>query len=99
VGPAVDGDGGGTGAGTAGLVPELLFVRLMNGFELFAGELDARDILSGIDPSSLDRVDPLKFGLALFGVGVVRLAKGLFEWKPGMEGGSLVAEETEIRSV
>lgn len=96
MGPAIDSDVEGGNTGTAGFVPD---VRLMNGFELLVGELDARAVVSGIDPSSLERVDPLMVGLALFGAEVARLAKGLFEWKPGVEGGSLAAEETEMRSV
>jgi hypothetical protein len=90
-------DGEGTGAGTADLVPEPAFARFMNGFEL-VGEVDTRAVVSGFEPSSLERVDPLMVGLALFGAEVARLAKGLFEWKPGVGGGSLMAEETETRS-
>jgi len=92
---AVDTDGG---AGTAGLIPEPAFGRFTNGFEL-GGDVDVRTIVSGFEPSSLERVDPLRVGLALFGAEFARLANGLFEWKPGVEGGSLVAEETEMRSV
>jgi len=96
VDPATDRDGEGT---STGFVLEMLFVRFMNGFGLLVGELDARAVVSGIEPSSLERVDPLRVGLALFGAEVARLAKGLFEWKPGVEGGSLAADETEMRSV
>ena len=96
VGP--DRDGEGTGAGTVDLVPEPPFARFMNGFEL-VGEVDTRAVISGFEPSSLERVDPLIVGLTLFGAEVARLAKGLFEWKPGVGGGSLIAEETETRSV
>lgn len=101
VDPAMDGDGEGIGAGMAGFVLEMLFVRFMNGFGFLVGELDARVVVSGIEPSSLERVDPLRVGLALFGAEVARLAKGLFEWKPGVDGGSLAADETEteMRSV
>lgn len=98
VGPVVDRGGEETGAGTAGLVPGPPFARFTNGFEL-VGEVDARAVMSGFEPSSLERVDPLMVGLALFGAELPRLAKGFFEWKPGVGGGSLVAEETETRSV
>jgi hypothetical protein len=99
VDPWIDRDGEGTDAGMVGFVLELLFARFMNGFGLLVGELEARAVVSGIDPSSLERVNPLRVGLALFGAEVARLAKGLFEWKPGVGGGSLAADETEMRSV
>ena len=99
VDPAMDRDGEGTGTGMAGFVLEMLFVRFMNGFGFLVGEVDARVVVSGIEPSSLERVDPLRVGLALLGAEVARLAKGLFELKPGVDGGSLVADETETRSV
>jgi len=99
VDPAIDRDGEGIGTGMAGFVLEMLFARFMNGFGLLVGELDARVVVSGIEPSSLEKVDPLRVGLALFGAEVARLAKGLFEWKAGVEGGSLAADETEMRSV
>ena len=101
VGPAMIKEGEGAGTGMAGFVLEMLFVRFMNGFGLLVGELDARAVVSGIEPSSLERVDPLRVDLALFGAEVARLAKGLFEWNPGVGGGSLVADEaeTEMRSV
>jgi len=95
VGPAADRYGEGT---TAGLVLEPPFARFMNGFEL-VGDVDTRGVVSGFEPSSLERVDPLMVGFALFGAELARLAKGLFEWKPGVGGGSLAAEETETRSV
>ena len=98
VGPAMIEEGEGTGTGMAGFALEMLFVRFMNGFGLLVGDVDARAVVSGIEPSSLERVDPLRVGLALFGAEVARLAKGLFEWNPGVDGGSLEAE-TEIRSV
>jgi hypothetical protein len=98
VNPALDGEGEGTSAGVANFGLETLFVRLMNGFGLLVGELDTRVVVSGIEPSSLERVDPFRVGLALFGAEVARLAKGLFEWKPGVGGGSLAADETEMRS-
>ena len=100
VDPAIDRDGEGPGVGMAGFVLETLCVRFMNGFGLLVGELDARAVVSGIEPSSLERVEPLRVGLALFGAEVGRLAKGLFEWKAGVDqGGSLAADETEKRSV
>jgi hypothetical protein len=97
----IDGEGG--GGAIADLGPEPALVRFTNGLELLGGELDGRGAVSGSEPSSLERVDPLKVGFALFGAEVARLAKGLFEWKLGVEGGSLAAaeemEETETRSV
>ncbi len=98
VDPAMIRGGEEAGTGMAGFILEMLFVRFMNGFGFVVGELDARAVVSGIEPSSLERVDPLRVGLALFGAEVARLAKGLFEWNPGVGGGSLLADETETET-